>query len=113
MRKVKVTLNTTLRGKDTYSNGSVFVGTIAELPEDISKAIEAKKSYITVVELVDNESAPKKADTATQAVKKSTTDKKEGDHTSVAKEPVKDEPKPAIKAAKKRTRKPRTLKSKE
>lgn len=50
---LRVELNTTLKRADggLYVSGGVFTGTLAELPGDIRRAVEAKKGYLTITEL--------------------------------------------------------------
>lgn len=51
-----VTLNTTLQGTNTlHPFGAVFIGTIDSLHKDIATALLAEESYLTVVELPNEE----------------------------------------------------------
>ena len=56
---LKVMLNCTLKryDGDLLTEGTVFTGTLSELPEEIRRAVEAKKSYISVTELVEEKIA--------------------------------------------------------
>jgi len=59
MTVLKVKLNCTLKryDGDLFTDGTIFTGTLSELPEEIRRAVKAKKGYISVTELVEEKIA--------------------------------------------------------
>ena len=128
MRKIKVQLLTTLKGRQLFSNGAVFTGTIAELPPDIADAVRKNARYIKVTELpmdlveeVEENLIPEvvvaeikePAITVDSPVEESIPVQDEGQTTPEEKKPVTEEKQQPVKVPVKRTRKAKILKPKE
>jgi len=56
---LKVKLNCTLKryDGDLFTEGTIFTGTLSELPEEIRRAVQNEKGYISVTELVEEKIA--------------------------------------------------------
>ena len=86
--KIKAVLTTNLKCvKGMIAQGTEFIGTLGDFPEEVRVAIEKQKSYVTVTEVFDDsipevEEKGSPADTATPTAQISTEKADEGETTS-------------------------------